>query len=221
MKKFFTSVPYQAKGELKSVIYRPVGNAKLVYEKAHSLPILNVINNFTDKGEEIEVIFIVGENKDITKNLGTVKASLDELVAERELKCNVKYIYYKDSDDIPVMLELYGKLIRFCSDDDEIYSCITYGTKPVPMVQMMAMRYAFHVKKNVFIGMIVYGKGHGKKQNENAENKVDIFDIYDMTSLFYIDDLSEKFSRMGIENPENILSSLIFGQEGEEDEQIT
>ena len=119
------------------------------------------------------------------------------------------------------MLELYGKLIRLCSDDDEIYSCITYGTKPVPMVQMMAMRYAFHVKKNVFIGMIVYGKGHGKKQNENAENKVDIFDIYDMTSLFYIDDLSEKFSRMGIENPENILSSLIFGQEGEEDEQIT
>lgn len=215
MKKFFTSVPYQAKGKLKSVIYRPVGNAKLVYEKAHSLPILNVINNFTDKGEEIEVIFIVGENKDITKNLGTVKASLDELVAERELKCNVKYIYYKDSDDIPVMLELYGKLIRLCSNDDEIYSCITYGTKPVPMVQMMAMRYAFHVKKNVFIGMIVYGKAFGTIQNKDAA------DIYDMTSLFYIDDLSEKFSRMGISDPENILSSLIFGQEGEEDEQIT
>ena len=115
------------------------------------------------------------------------------------------------------MLELYGNLIRCCDDDDEIYSCITYGTKPVPIVQMMAMRYAFHVKKNVYIGMIVYGKAHGNKQNEDSEK---IFDIYDMTSLFYIDDLSEKFSRMAVKDPEKILESLIFGQEGENDEDL-
>ena len=217
MKKFFTSVPYQKKDKLIKAIYRPVGNAKLVYEKAHSLPILNAVNNFTEKGEEIEVIFIIGENEDIKKNLGSVESSLDELVLERELKCRKKYIYYRDSDDITVMLELYGNLIRCCDDDDEIYSCITYGTKPVPIVQMMAMRYAFHVKKNVYIGMIVYGKAHGNKQNEDSEK---IFDIYDMTSLFYIDDLSEKFSRMAVKDPEKILESLIFGQEGENDEEL-
>lgn len=210
MKKFFTSVPFQKK--LSEVIYRPVGNAKLVYEKPHALPILNVINNYTEKGEAIEVIFLVGENKNIRDNLVIVRASLEELVAEKELQCHIEYVYYRDSDDIPVMLGLYGKLIRLCSDDDEIYSCITYGTKPVPMVQMMAMRYAFHVKKNVFIGMIVYGKAFGDKVNKDAA------DIYDMTSLFYIDDLSEKFSRMGVQDPENVLESLIFGQEGEADE---
>lgn len=217
MKKFFTSVPYQKNGELIKAIYRPVGNAKLVYEKAHSLPILNAVNNFTEKGEEIEVIFIIGENENIKRNLGSVESFLDELVLERELKCRKKYIYYRDSDDITVMLELYGNLIRCCDDDDEIYSCITYGTKPVPIVQMMAMRYAFHVKKNVYIGMIVYGKAHGNKQNEDSEK---IFDIYDMTSLFYIDDLSEKFSRMAVKDPEKILESLIFGQEGENDEDL-
>ena len=217
MKKFFTSVPYQKNGKLIKAIYRPVGNAKLVYEKAHSLPILNAVNNFTEKGEEIEVIFIIGENENIKRNLGSVESFLDELVLERELKCRKKYIYYRDSDDITVMLELYGNLIRCCDDDDEIYSCITYGTKPVPIVQMMAMRYAFHVKKNVYIGMIVYGKAHGNKQNEDSEK---IFDIYDMTSLFYIDDLSEKFSRMAVKDPEKILESLIFGQEGENDEDL-
>ena len=210
MKKFFTSVPFQKK--LSEVIYRPVGNAKLVYEKPHALPILNVINNYTEKGEAIEVIFLVGENENIRDNLVIVRASLEELVAEKELQCHIEYVYYRDSDDIPVMLGLYGKLIRLCSDDDEIYSCITYGTKPVPIVQMMAMRYAFHVKKNVFIGMIVYGKAFGDKVNKDAA------DIYDMTSLFYIDDLSEKFSRMGVQDPENVLESLIFGQEGEADE---
>ena len=210
MKKFFTSVPFQA--SLSKVVYRPVGDAKLVYEKAHSLPILNVINNYTEKGEAIEVIFLVGENDNIRRNLESVKSSLDELVNEKELQCRIEYVYYRDSDDIPVMLGLYGKLIRLCSDDDEIYSCITYGTKPVPIVQMMAMRYAFHVKKNVFIGMIVYGKAFGDKVNKDAA------DIYDMTSLFYIDDLSEKFSRMGVQDPEKVMESLIFGQEGETDE---
>ena len=210
MKKFFTSVPFQK--NLSEVIYRPVGNAKLVYEKPHALPILNVINNYTEKGEAIEVIFLVGENKNLGYNLVIVRASLEELVAEKELQCHIEYVYYRDSDDIPVMLGLYGKLIRLCSDDDEIYSCITYGTKPVPMVQMMAMRYAFHVKKNVFIGMIVYGKAFGDKVNKDAA------DIYDMTSLFYIDDLSEKFSRMGVQDPEKVMESLIFGQEGEADE---
>ena len=210
MKKFFTSVPFQK--NLSEVIYRPVGNAKLVYEKPHALPILNVINNYTEKGEAIEVIFLVGENKNIRDNLVIVRASLEELVAEKELQCHIEYVYYRDSDDIPVMLGLYGKLIRLCSDDDEIYSCITYGTKPVPMVQMMAMRYAFHVKKNVYIGMIVYGKAFGDKVNKDAA------DIYDMTSLFYIDDLSEKFSRMGVQDPEKVMESLIFGQEGEADE---
>ena len=210
MKKFFTSVPFQK--NLSEVIYRPVGNAKLVYEKPHALPILNVINNYTEKGEAIEVIFLVGENKNIRDNLVIVRASLEELVAEKELQCHIEYVYYRDSDDIPVMLGLYGKLIRLCSDDDEIYSCITYGTKPVPMVQMMAMRYAFHVKKNVYIGMIVYGKAFGTIQNKDAA------DIYDMTSLFYIDDLSEKFSRMGVQDPEKVMESLIFGQEGETDE---
>ena len=69
MKKFFTSVPFQK--NLSEVIYRPVGNAKLVYEKPHALPILNVINNYTEKGEAIEVIFLVGENDNIRRNLSS------------------------------------------------------------------------------------------------------------------------------------------------------
>lgn len=211
MKKFFTSVPFQEK--LTNVVYKSVGSAKLEYDKAHSLPILNVINNCTQKGEEIEVIFLAGDNATIKKNLGIVEQSLNELVTERGLKLKggkPRTIEYRDSDDISVMLELYGELIRLCEDNDEIYSCITFGTKPVPLVQMMAMRYAYHAKKNVFIGMIVYGKAHGNITG-NPE-------IYDMTSMFYMDELSEKFCRMGIEKPEEKIAAMISGTEGESDE---
>lgn len=218
MKKFFTSVPFQS--TLTPCIYKPVGNTPLSYEKSHSLPILNVINNCTEKGEEIEVVFLVGDNENIKRNLEYVKKSLDELLDERQLKCKIKYIDYPDSDDISVMLELYGRLIRLCEDNDEIYSCITFGTKPVPLVQMMAMRYAYHAKKNVFIGMIVYGKAHGKMKEIDGIRKyvTDKAEIYDMTSMFYMDELSEKFCRMGIQNPEEKIAAMISGMEESENE---
>ena len=209
MKKFFTSVSYQKDGT-EQPIYEPVGNAKLVYEKRPSLPILNVINNCTETGEKIEVIFIMGNSEDARKNLEKyLLPQLDELVKERSLECSVKYVLYSDAYDITSMLALYGELIRLYEDNDEIYSCLTYGTKPIPLVQMMSMRYAYHAKKNVFIGMIVYGRfDHTTKKAY----------IYDITSMFYMDELSERFCRMGIENPEEKIAGMIAATEGEDNE---
>lgn len=218
MKKFFTSVPFQTK--LTPCEYKPFGEAKLTYEKEHSLPILNVINNYTEQGEEIEVIFLTADNENIRNNLEVVTKSLEELAEEKKLKCSIKRIDYPDSDDIFVMLSLYGKLIQHCEDNDEIYSCITFGTKPVPLVQMMAMRYAYHAKKNVLIGMIVYGKIEWKKEVVDGKmiSVIDKAEVYDMTSMFYIDDISVKLCEMGIRDPEERIRAMIFGTEETEDE---
>ncbi len=212
MKKFITSVPFQS--TINPVVYQPVNGAELSYDKAHMLPILNVLNNNAEKGEEIEVIFLIGDNEDIKRNYETVKEQLAKLAEEKAFRYTIREISYRDSDDISVMLEIYGKLIKCFEDNDELYTCITFGTKPVPLVQLMALRYAYHAKENIFIGSIVYGKAHGKKAG-NADDKAD---IYDMTSLFYIDELSEKFCRLGIEEPEKKISAIIFGSEGENDE---
>ena len=59
------------------------------------------------------------------------------------------------------------------------------------------------------IGSIVYGKFHANTQNGGGA------DIYDMTSLFYIDELSETFCRMSVDNPEEKIAAIIFdGEEG-------
>lgn len=207
MKKFITSVPFQP--ALIPIVYEPVNKeSEMYYNGRHDLPILNALNAYVKTGEKAEIILLlpVGSETEnnCQKNMPLVLKQIDELVNSKNIDVRVKTIAYNDSDDISVMLSLYGNLIRCFEDNDEIYTCITYGTKPVPLVQMMALRYAFHAKHNIYIGALVYGKVHGNVRNPDGG------DLYDMTSLFYMDELSENFCRMGIENPEEKIAQMIF-----------
>ena len=49
--------------------------------------------------------------------------------------------------------------------------CDTYGTKPTPIIQNMAISYAYRSMKNVDIKCVVYG------QYDHMLNKSIIFDI--------------------------------------------
>lgn len=210
MKKFFTSIPFQSPQKLDSYIYKPVDSSDLVYNTANSLPILNAINTYAQDGETITVYFLFPyDNENCQKNFTTVCGQLDELARSKNLTCNIEKISYKDDVNISTMLHLYGDLLKCFEDNDQLYTCITYGTKSVPIVQLMALRYAYHAKTNIYIGSIVYGKLHGNKQNDSDA------DIYDMTSLFYIDELSDTFCRMNVDNPEEKIADIIFdGEEG-------
>ena len=205
MKKFITSTPFQP--QLIPIIYKPADNSELVYDAPHTLPILNAINTYTENGEEITVYFLHSDTENCNRNYDIVIEQLDVLVKSKNLKCNIERIDYSDDENISTLLGLYGKLLKCFDDNDQIYTCITYGTKPLPLVQLMALRYAYKAKKNLYIGSIVYGKLHGTVQNNSGG------DIYDLTSLFYMDELSQTFCRMSVENPEEKIAAIIFGAE--------
>lgn len=207
MKKFITSVPFQPPERLTAVVYKPKDNSDLVYDTPHSLPILNAINAYAEDGESIKVYFLVPNSPNSLANEVAVTAQLNELVKAKNLNCTIERLVYTDNDDITTMLEIYGRMLKCFDDNDKIYTCITYGTKPLPLVQLMALRYAYHAKKNLYIGTIVYGKFHGIISNDSGA------DIYDMTSLFYIDELSETFCRMNVDDPEKKIASIIFVSE--------
>lgn len=207
MKKFITSIPFQPPQKLTPIIYKPIDNSELVYDTPNALPILNAINAYADDGEEIKVYCLIPDNENCLNNFEIVSKQLNELVQSKSLICNIEKIVYSDDDNISTLLKLYGRLLKCFDDNDRLYICITYGTKPLPLVQLMALRYAYNAKKNIYIGSIVYGKVHGNIQNKDGG------DIYDMTSLFYIDKLSEAFCRMSVENPEEKIAAIIFDSE--------
>ena len=215
MKKFVASVPFQP--NLVPVVYTPTDSTSpLVYDQPHDFPILNAVNAYAAEGESIEMIILLPvcpEGNNCMKNMPLIRSQIQTLTEAKHLDCTINVLTYDDSEEIEVMLRLYGDLLSHLNDNDEVYFCVTYGTKPVPLVQMMALRYAFHARSNLFVGAIVYGKLHGSVRNPEGG------DLFDVTSLFYMEELSESFWRMGISDPEEKMKAFMLSErEGKEDD---
>ena len=104
------------------------------------------------------------------------------------------------------MLDLFQKMIDCIDENDKIYMCVTFGSKPLSIVQMMAVNYAYRVFKNIRIGAIVYGKF-----DHNSKKSV----IFDETSLFYMDEIVRTLAQNGVKNPKEIIKMFINDKDSE------
>lgn len=200
MKKFIMTSPYQPKGRLEKGIYKAADNQLLAYDIPTSFPILSAVNGYVESGETIEIITIVSDYDNAKYNYELFKEEVSQLSRNKGFNYTMKAVSIPYDNSINTELELFGKLIDCMSDDDTLFVCITYGSKPFPLVQIMALNYAYRIRKNVSIGCIVYGaKDHN---NGNME-------VYDITSLLYIDEAVRLMAEQKIENPTDMIKNLL------------
>lgn len=200
MKKFIMTSPYQPKGRLEKGIYKAADNQLLAYDIPTSFPILSAVNGYVESGETIEIITIVSDYDNAKYNYELFKEEVSQLSRNKGFNYTMKAVSIPYDNSINTELELFGKLIDCTSDDDTLFVCITYGSKPFPLVQIMALNYAYRIRKNVSIGCIVYGaKDHN---NGNME-------VYDITSLLYIDEAVRLMAEQKIENPTDMIKNLL------------
>lgn len=203
MKKFILTSPYQPEGNLRCSVYKAVDNEKLQYNKEVSFPILPVINAYAEKGEEIEVIVIVSEYENAEYNYGVFCRQLEELCAEKGIvlknskptKISIPY-----NELLDTQLDTFSKLTECTKDGDTLYVCMTYGTKAVPVVQLMALNYAYKVHKDISIGCVVYGA-----VDFNTKEMC----IYDITSLFYMNQIVDVVAGMKTADPAAAIKMLL------------
>lgn len=197
MKKFITAISLQGK-DLSPVTYTPADNDELRCGKEVSFPILVAVNNFVQPGEKITVSPIVIKAESSNRNYEIFKSQLQHISQEKGFLYELKPIEKDLGDTIDVMLKLFSSLIGAVSDDDELFACVTFGTKPVSILTMMALNYAYKVRNHVRINKIVYGSGpwEGSK-------------IFDVTPLFYIDSAINSLAKLKLENPEQALRSVL------------
>ncbi|MCL2410418.1 MAG: TM1812 family CRISPR-associated protein [Treponema sp.] len=222
-KTFISIIPFQAhdkngnkeKDSLKSAVYPAKGNSKLEYG-ATRFPIIPVINGYAEKGDKIRVIAILTDGDNFNYNYETYfKTEISDIIKAKELILNenkIEIIRTADSEDTETQLKLFLDIIISISDHQDIYACITYGTKPTPIIESMALNYAYKIKKDVSVGCIVYGRYVNDNPTltveENAKNKENN-GIYDTTSLFYLDSIVNKLADMKVPNPEKAIRAML------------
>jgi hypothetical protein len=209
-KTFICTIPFQGKNKdgedmLKPVIYTPSGNTKLEYGETR-FPIMPVINGYAEKGDKIRVIAILTDGENFRYNYNKYFVpEITELVERNGYEFDgVEILNTPDDEDIEPQLELYMSLIEMINDDEEISACVTYGTKMVPIVQFIALGYASKLKKNTLIGCIAYGRFMHNNSGATGAGK-----IYDQTSLFYANSISNELAAMGSPNPEKAIRVLL------------
>ena len=218
-KTFISIIPFQGQSNgkdlLKAVKYEPRGNSRLEYGETR-FPIVPVINGYAKTGDRIRVIAILTEGDNFRHNYETYFIpEIESLIKEKTLECKgVEIINTPDREDIDTQLRLFSDINNLIGDNEEIYACITYGTKPTPIIETMALNYAIKLKKNVTVGCIVYGRYMHIDDNDNNG-------IYDTTALFRMDSIVNKLAEKKAKHPEKAIRLMLesmLGQDGEPSE---
>lgn len=205
MKKFVTFASQQEK--FSKFEYEAVDNSRLKYGLT-AYPIIPVINGYLEKEDDFEILVIVAECEDTRRNYEVLKDELRDLFQEKNISYDeekqLKVISIPFDDGIHAQLELFRKLVEKLNDWDEIYACITYGSKPSEIVELMMLRYIRQIKKNAYIGCVVYGQVKWKEQKAR---------IYDLTALVRLDDIIQIARNVEEEAGELLIKNLTILEE--------
>lgn len=211
MKKFFMVTPLQPVGikdgkpfdYLHCNKYEAVGNTKLQYNKPTRFPIIPVINGYAEKGEEIRVITVTPDTPSSQIHLKQLEEEVSALQKEKGFICHqVESVALSYAGDVSTQIEMFHKLLSYMDDDDVLYGCLTYGVKPMPIAELMAIQYGYRVLNNTTIGCLVYGElDHSL---EPAPMR-----IFDITALVQLDEIVRVLADRKISNPKKIIDSIL------------
>ena len=209
MKKFFMVTPQQPEGMLHSQSYLAPDNDALCYDGRTRFPIVPLLNGYAVSGECVQVITVTyGAPSNCVNNLAVLRAELDDLSARQGIDIDLVSIDAPFDDSVGALIHVWQLLISRIDDGDELYACITFGSKPVPIMLTMALQYGSRIKKGVSIECVVYG------QMDHSQNPP-LARIYDVTVLAKLDELVRVLADMRVAEPESALRMVLDLGSGE------
>ena len=200
MKKYYTTISQQPKDKLRETVYENPGPNPIHESSTPPHFTINPLNrNTAKKGEQIKIVAVKPAYATTDYCLSVLKNELEAIKAEIGFEYGeIELIDTPVSEIIDNHLDLFGKLIGTADDGDRIYADITYGTKPIPMILMMYMNYAYKFFQDISIENIIYGA------MDHTNNKSY---IYDVSALFYMN--STITSMKNVADPEGFIRTII------------
>lgn len=204
MKKFYTVIPLQVKGQLIPQKYTACDNQKLAFEKETAFPIIAAIAGYVERGEAFRLIAIVTDVESCWYNLSLLESELKELAQDRGFVCpKIETVQIAEDDSVSAHVALFQKLIDLADDDDDLFACMTFGTKPTSQALLMALQYAHRIKRNTIINCVVYGQIQRRGREVVGAN------LYDMTALIQMDDIVRLLAEQGVQDPKKVIDAIL------------
>ena len=211
-KKFICTIPLQPPREgqaqrgldkTKYLIHESCGFA---FDGETRFPIIPVIYSNANPDDEIEVILIMFDYHETQLNRYYFQEELDE--AQAAIGFTVKggapvEITTSGAEDNETQIKLFRNLTACLSDGDTLFMCVTFGQKPLTIIQFMTLNYAYKIRKNIEIGAVVYGRWNNSLVSKDPSV------IYDVTSLFLLNDVISNLSNIKAPNAEELIDRIL------------
>lgn len=201
MKKFFIVASHLSDDMLQTHTYEPADNPDLSYGQTH-FPAIPLIASALDEGETVKVVCVTYDIPNCYKNLKLFESELADLCLERGSNYELESIVAPFDDGVAAMLDIYRQLIARVNDGDELYADITFGSKPLPIVLVMAMQYAYRIKDNASIECVTYGQVSHHLEGKPAK-------IYDVTALVQLDEIVNLLEKGDVADPVAVIDRII------------
>lgn len=207
MKKFITSMALQA-GRFDAYTYEAVGNAKLQMATPVHFPILTAIHGYAQPGEEIRVFVVTSQTPPQVKNQAILEQELGALCQAKDIRCpkGLELVVIPDDQQVDAHLETFQTLIDRMEDQDELFACTTYGTKPQAQAVLMALQYGYRVKQNTSITCIVYGEIARKQRDKDSWSQGK---VYDVTALTQMDEIVRVLAEQKVADPKAVIGHIL------------
>ena len=206
MKKFFTSVPLQVGDGLIAVRYEAADNSRLQMEEETCFPIMTAINAYVRPGEAFAVVAVIPDSDAGRTNFRRLGEEIKALCARKGCPLpRIQELTYAEDQKVSAMADLFLKITEQTEDGDELYACMTFGTKPVSTALLLAVQYAYRAKKNVTIDGVVYGE----IRRPDADRAGWTAMVYDETGLVQLSETIRLMAAAGAKNPVSFLREYL------------
>lgn len=207
MKKFIAMIPLQPVKGLHKTKYAFADNSKLLYEyygeeedSYISFPIIAALSGYVERDETVQIIAVVQEYHNAKENYIRFQEEIKNFEKLRGCTCELVTIEANYSEYVDDHLSTLGNIISQIKNEDELYACVTFGSKASSMVEMLAINYAYRALENVKIGCIVYG---------HFDHETKISTIYDVTRLFFMDEIVRNVADLKLNDPLNYIKMVL------------
>ena len=167
--------------------YADTGNAGCAYERPVHFAINAVLAEKLRTGDDVKVVLLMTEKADgySEVNAGKFMEELRKIVSEKKIDVQITYetVSHKFEEEKENQEIRFRDIIGKLEKGAGIFADITFGPRTLPMVLMSALGFA-----EKFFSCDIRNIVYGKVEFDNkgiAHNP----ELYDITSLYYLDGL--------------------------------
>ena len=183
---YLTSIPLDSNFPLEGAPFHPVNFTSQYNKDTVLFPIVPIISDTLEPGEEGIVLAIHQANAPESENWEKFQAELGALGKDNLTVVDPKFEERQDKD---LLVSLFETITDQLQDDACYYADITFGTKTYPMVMMSALSYAENILENCTIKGLYYQEVRREYNKELGRSVNREANLYDVTSIYLMNSI--------------------------------